>query len=331
MLRAAGSKELFMSGTTLTVKVNKITQEAEDIRAYELVDPEGRLLPMFTAGSHVDVELPNGLMRQYSLSNDPRDVDRYVIAVLREPVGRGGSACMHDQVKEGDSLKITAPRNNFPIQEKATHHILIAGGIGVTPLLAMARDLAARGASFELHYCTRTPAKTAFKDDIAGPDLKDHVQVHHDNGNPAEGLDIVGLLKEVRSGANVYYCGPTGFMHACENASHHWPSGTVHREFFTVDPDVEFGDDTAFTIKIASTGQEFEVPADKSIVEVLRANGFDVDTMCEEGICGTCATVLLEGEPDHRDFVLDDEEKARGEFIMVCCSRAKSPSLTLDL
>ncbi len=320
-----------MSGTTLTVKVNRITQEADDIRAFELVDPEGRLLPMFTAGSHIDVELPNGLMRQYSLSNDPRDVDRYVIAVLREVEGRGGSAIMHDEVKEGVTLNITAPRNNFPIHDNATHHILLAGGIGVTPLLAMARDLAARGASFELHYCTRTPAKTAFKDAIGSDELKNFIHVHHDNGNPADGLDIAALLKDVRAGANVYYCGPTGFMHACEQAAEHWPLGTVHREFFTVDPDVSFDDDAAFKIKIKSTGQELDVPADKSIVEVLRDNGFDVETMCEEGICGTCATVLLEGEPDHHDFVLDDEEKARGEFIMVCCSRAKSPSLTLDL
>ena len=320
-----------MSGTTLTVKVDKINQEAEDIRSYELVDPEGRLLPMFTAGSHIDVELPNGLMRQYSISNDPRDVDRYVIAVLREVEGRGGSASMHDDVKEGDSLTITAPRNNFPIHENATHHILLAGGIGVTPLLAMARDLAGRDQSFELHYCTRSPEKTAFKDAIASDELKSSVTVHHDGGNPADGLDIAGMLKEVRQGANVYYCGPTGFMHACEQATEHWPTGTVHREFFNVDPDVEFGDDNAFKIIIASTGQELDVPADKSIVDVLRANGIEVETMCEEGICGTCATVLLEGDPDHRDFVLDDEEKERGEFIMVCCSRAKSPTLKLDL
>lgn len=320
-----------MSGTTLTVKVDKINQEAEDIRSFELVDPEGRLLPMFTAGSHIDVELPNGLMRQYSISNDPRDVDRYVIAVLREVEGRGGSASMHDDVKEGDTLTITAPRNNFPIHENATHHILLAGGIGVTPLLAMARDLAGRDLSFELHYCTRSPEKTAFKDAIGSDDLKSSVTVHHDGGNPADGLDIAGMLKEVRQGANVYYCGPTGFMHACEQATEHWPMGTVHREFFNVDPDVEFGDDTAFKVIIASTGQELDVPADKSIVDVLRANGIEVETMCEEGICGTCATVLLEGDPDHRDFVLDDEEKERGEFIMVCCSRAKSPTLKLDL
>jgi len=320
-----------MSGATLSLKVNKIVQEAEDIRSYEFVDPDGRLLPMFTAGAHLDIELGNGIARQYSISSDPRDVDRYVVAVLREPESRGGSVYMHDSVKEGDTLTVHPPRNNFPLAEGAKHHILLAGGIGVTPMMAMARDLAARGESFEMHYCTRTPAKTAFKDDIAASDFADKVHFHHDNGNPADGLDIRGLLKDVRDGAHVYYCGPTGFMHACEEASEHWPRGTVHMEFFSVDESVDHGESEAFQIKIKSSGEVFDVPADKSIVDVLRANGYDVETMCEEGICGTCATVLIEGEPDHRDFVLDDEEKARGEFIMVCCSRSKSPMLTLDL
>lgn len=317
--------------TTLTVKVNKITQEAEDIRSFELVDPEGRLLPMFTAGGHIDIELGNGLARQYSLANDPRDVDRYVIAVLREPESRGGSTWMHDELKEGATVTVHTPRNNFPLVENAKHHILLAGGIGVTPMMAMARELHNRGESFELHYCTRTPAKTAFLKEIQEGPFADKVHFHHDNGNPADGLDIAGLLKDVREGTHIYYCGPTGFMHACEQAAAHWPKGTVHFEFFSVDDTVEHGEDTAFQIKIASTGAVLDVPADKSIVDVLRANGIEVETMCEEGICGTCATVLLEGEPDHRDFVLDDEEKARGEFIMVCCSRSKSPMLVLDL
>ncbi|MDA0952132.1 MAG: PDR/VanB family oxidoreductase [Proteobacteria bacterium] len=317
--------------TKLTVKVNKITQEAEDIRSFELVDPAGKLLPMFTAGGHIDIELPNGLPRQYSISNDPRDVDRYVIAVLREVAGRGGSAYLHDSVKEGDLLTIGTPRNNFPLHEGAKHHILLAGGIGMTPMLAMARELATRGESFEMHYCTRTPEKTAFMKEIQDSAFADKVKFHHDNGNPAQGLDIAALLKDVREATHVYYCGPTGFMHACEQASAHWQRGTVHCEYFSVDASVTHGADEAFQIKIASTGQVFDVPADKSIVDVLRSNGFDVETMCEEGICGTCATVMLEGEADHRDFVLDDEEKARGEFIMVCCSRAKSPMLTLDL
>ena len=253
------------------------------------------------------------------------------MAVLREPESRGGSVYMHDRVGEGDRLTVHPPRNNFPLSERASHHILLAGGIGVTPMMAMARDLSARGASFEMHYCARTPDRTAFMADIAASAFADRVRYHHDNGNPADGLDIAGLLREVRAGAHVYYCGPTGFMRACEEATRHWPTGTVHFEFFSVDETVDHGESEAFQVKIASTGQVLDVPAERSIVEVLRENGYDVDTMCEEGICGTCATVLLDGVPDHRDFVLDDEEKARGEFIMVCCSRSKSPMLTLDL
>ena len=320
-----------MSGAVLTLKVNRVNDEAIDIRSYELVDPEGRLLPMFTAGAHVDIELPNGLVRQYSISSDPRDVDRYVVGVLREPESRGGSTCMHDRVRPGDHLTIHGPRNNFPLAADARHHILLAGGIGVTPMMAMARDLAGRRSSFEMHYCTRSPERTAFRTDIAQSDFSDNVIFHHDDGNPADGLDIAGLLREVRPETHVDYCGPAGFMQACEAALAHWPRHTVHFEYFSVDESVEHDENAAFKVKIASTGAVFDVPEDRTIVEVLRANGLDVETMCEEGICGTCATVLLDGEPDHRDFVLDDEEKARGEFIMVCCSRARSPVLTLDL
>lgn len=317
--------------TTLTLKVRRIVQEAEDIRSFELVDPQGRMLPMFTAGAHLDFELPGGLARQYSIASDPRDVDRYVVAVLREPESRGGSLHMHEKVREGDELAARPPSNHFPLARNASHHILLAGGIGVTPMMAMMRELARRDESFEMHYCTRSPARTAFQDEIARAAFADRVRFHHDGGDPARGLDIAGLLRKARKGAHVYSCGPAGFMRACEEASRHWPQGSVHFEYFSVDETVEHGASEAFQIKIASSGAILDVPADKSIVEVLRAHGIEVDTMCEEGICGTCATVLLEGEADHRDFVLDDEERARGEFIMVCCSRARSPMLTLDL
>ena len=216
---------------------------------------------------------------------------------------------MHDHVKPGDILPVHGPRNNFPLAAGASHHILLAGGIGVTPMMAMARDLASRGASFEMHYCTRSPERTAFRSDIAASDFADKVTFHHDGGNPADGLDIAGLLREVRNGVHAYYCGPAGFMHACEQALDHWPRGTVHYEFFSVDESVEHGEAQSFQVKVASSGAVYDVPADRTIVEVLRENGIEVETMCEEGICGTCATVLLDGKPDHRDFVLDDEGK----------------------
>ena len=192
-----------MSVSTLQLKVNRITQEALDIRSFELVDPQGRLLPMFTAGAHLDVEMAAGLIRQYSISSDPRDVDRYVVGVLREPESTGGSVYMHEQIKEGDLLTIHGPRNNFPLSDNARHHILLAGGIGVTPMMAMARELHSRGASFELQYCTRSPERTAFRSEIANGGFSDRVTFHHDNGNPADGLDIIALLRNVRPDTHV--------------------------------------------------------------------------------------------------------------------------------
>ena len=316
----------------LNVRVKRIIQEAEDIRSYEFVDPKGPDLPPFTAGSHLDVHLPNGLVRQFSLCNDPRETHRYVVAVLREPDGRGGSACMHDVVSEGDDVTITVPRNNFPLHEEAERHLLIAGGIGITPMFAMARRLEALGADYTLHYCTRSAEKTAFREELKGEPFASSVQFHHDGGDPSKGLDLRGLLAEIEEGTHVYCCGPTGLMHAVTDASAHWPTGTVHFEFFAADPDAAAeGPNTAFEVEVASTGEVYQIPADKTILEVLADGGLDVDSSCEEGLCGTCIVDVLEGEPDHRDFVLDDEEKESNKLITICCSRSKGPRLKLDI
>ena len=315
----------------LEVRVNRVSVEAEDIRAFEFVDPEGRDMPPFTAGAHLDVHLPNGIVRQFSLCNDPRETHRYVVAVLREPSGRGGSASMHDEVHEQDRITITVPRNNFPLHEEARQHLLIAGGIGITPMLAMVRRLEAAGADYRLHYCTRSAEKTAFRDELLGEPFGRHVTFHHDGGDPSKGLDIAALLAQVQVGTHVYCCGPTGLMNAVKSSSEHWPMGTVHFEFFSTDPDVAQGPGEAFEVEIASTGAVYKVPPEKTILDVLLDHGHDVDSSCEEGLCGTCIVDVLEGEPDHRDFVLDDEEKESNQLITVCCSRAKSARLKLDL
>lgn len=315
----------------LEVKVNRVTLEAEDIRSFEFVDPAGGEMPPFTAGSHLDVHLPNGLVRQYSLCNDPRETHRYVVAVLREPAGRGGSLSMHDAVREEDRITISAPRNNFPLHEEAGRHLLIAGGIGITPMLAMARHLAATGADYRLHYCSRSVEKTAFRAVLQDGPFAERVSFHHDGGDPSKGLDVTALLAEVEDGTHVYCCGPAGLMHAVKSASAHWPLGRVHFEFFATDPAVPEEPSTAFEVEIASSGAVYQVPPDKSILDVLLENGHDVDSSCEEGLCGTCIVDVLEGEPDHRDFVLDDEEKESNQLITVCCSRAKSGRLKLDL
>ncbi len=315
----------------LDLRVKRVIDEAEDIRSYEFADPRAGELPPFTAGSHLDVHLPNGLLRQYSLCNDPRETHRYVVAVLREPNGRGGSACMHDVVRQGDDVTITVPRNHFPLHENAERHLLIAGGIGITPILAMVRRLAAIGADYTLHYCTRSPEKTAFRAELSGEPFAGRVRFHHDGGDPAKGLDVRALLAEVEDGTHVYCCGPTGLMHAVTAASAHWPMGTVHFEFFAPDPDVTEGPNEGFEVEIASTGAVYQVPPGKTALEVLRAEGFDLDSSCEEGLCGTCLVDVLEGVPDHRDLVLDDEEKASNKLMTLCCSRAKTPRLKLDL
>lgn len=325
-----------MSSDVLNLRVRSVTYEAEDINTYELVDPSGGDLPPFTAGAHIDVHV-GGLIRQYSLSNDPSERHRYVVGVLYEPDGRGGSKAMHETVHAGDMVKISEPRNNFPLAGRAGHHILLAGGIGVTPMMAMVAELQSRRSKFTLHYCTRSPEKTAFSDQLADLVAEGRVVVHHDGGDPSQGLDLKALLAEQDSGTHLYYCGPAGFMQAAENAAAHWSKGSVHFEYFSVpdEPDADapttdapVGDD-AFQIKLASSGAVFDVPAEKSIVDVLRDNGIEVDTSCESGLCGTCQTKYLEGEPEHHDLLLDDEEQQ--EFVMVCCARSKSPLIVLDL
>jgi len=328
---APAPREVLGLSELLDVRVKRVTVEAEDIRSFEFVDPRAKVLPPFTAGAHLDVHLPNGLVRQFSLCNDPREAHRYVVAVLREPGGRGGSACMHDVVREGDEVTITVPRNHFPLHEDARRHLLIAGGIGITPILAMVRRLAALGADYTLHYCTRSPQKTAFRTELMAEPFAGHVRFHHDGGDPAKGLDVRALLAQVETGTHVYCCGPIGLMHAVTDASRHWPLGTVHFEFFATDPSVAEGPNQGFEVEIASTGAVYQVPPGKTVLEVLRDMGHDVDSSCEEGLCGTCIVDVLEGEPDHRDLVLDDEEKKSNKLMTVCCSRAKSARLKLDL
>lgn len=315
----------------LRVRVNAVTREAEDIRSFELVAAGGEALPAFTAGAHVDVHIRDGLLRQYSLCNDPRERHRYLIAVLQEADGRGGSLAMHGEVGPGDRLTISAPRNNFPLAgPEANFHLLLAGGIGVTPMMAMVAELEARSAPFRLHYCTRAPEKTAFRARLRPLVEAGKVVLHHDGGDPARGLDIAATLRGFEPGMHCYFCGPAGFMSAARAAVGHWPSHAVHYEYFTaVESDEAPAENRPFEIVIKSSGEVIEVPADQTIVEVLHAKGIYVETSCEEGICATCLTRYLEGEPEHRDSVLDDTERA--EWMTICCSRAKSRRLVLDL
>lgn len=316
----------------LKVVVSRKTRECESIVSFELRHPEGGLLPAFTAGSHIDIHLTDKLIRQYSLLNDPREDDRYVIGVLREVAGRGGSNYLHAEVQEGDIVTISAPRNAFPLTESATHSLLLAGGIGVTPLLAMAERLTHLGAPFEMHYCARTRARAAFLDRIAARPYADRVQLHFDDEAADQLLDIPALLSRYEPGMHLYVCGPQGFMEAVlSEARKHWPEEAVHREYFSPAPQTNSGNERAFKVKIASTGEIIDVGADESIATALERHGIHLTLSCEQGICGTCITGVLEGIPDHRDDVLTEEEHAANDMMTPCCSRSKSDLLVLAL
>ena len=334
-----------MKNKLLDVRVLSVRYEAEDINAYELVDPDGGELPPFTAGAHIDLHLRDGRIRQYSLANDPAERHRYVVGILRDSAGRGGSVAIFENVHPGRILTISTPRNHFPLAGGAQRHLLLAGGIGVTPMMAMLAQLERENADFLLHYCTRSPQRTAFRELLARPRVAGRVRYYHDGGDPRQGLDTAALLRERPDGTHLYYCGPPGFMTAVAAASAHWPKEAVHFEYFTppapASPVVITGAGTSgtaanaaadnpvgFQVRLTSTGALYDVPNDKSIVEVLREQGIDVETSCESGLCGTCRTRYLEGEPEHHDYVLDDDE--RDEYVMICCARSKSPFLVLD-
>ncbi|MGM0700785.1 MAG: PDR/VanB family oxidoreductase [Pseudomonadota bacterium] len=316
---------------SLIVEVKARHEEARDIVTFELTDPHGRPLPAFSAGAHIDVRVKDGVTHQYSLCNHPEERDRYLIGVLRDPASRGGSVAMHDQIREGDLIQISAPKNHFPL-EPASRSLLLAGGIGITPLLCMAERLAHTNADFELHYCTRSPARTAFRERIAASSFAERVRFHFDDGEPSQRLDLEALLGTPDPDARVYVCGPSGFIDAvlttCKEAG--WPSDRLHTEYFT-GAAADTADDGSFEVRIASSGASFTVPADKTVHQVLADNGIEIMVSCEQGVCGTCLTRVLEGEPDHRDLYLEDHEHAANDQFTPCCSRAKSKVLVLDL
>jgi vanillate O-demethylase ferredoxin subunit len=308
------------------VRVVSIRDAAIDTRCFDLVAADRRPLAPFTPGAHIDVHAPNGLVRQYSLCGDVRDAERYTIAVKREAAGRGGSRSMHDDVEEGSALGVVDPRNHFPLAADAGHSLFIAGGIGITPIRAMLRSLSAEGRSWELHYCARSQSHAAFYpelDALPGGRVTPWF-------SEAPLLDVASLLDEVRDGTHVYCCGPSGLMAAVKEASAHWPQGRVHFEWFAA-PAQPAKRNESFEVELRNTGTVIEVADNRTIVQALREHGVDVPTSCEDGVCGTCETRVLEGECEHRDLLLTDEERAANQSMMICVSRAKSRRLVLDL
>jgi vanillate O-demethylase ferredoxin subunit len=312
----------------MQLRIRSIAFLAEAVNGYELVDPRGRDLPRFAAGAHIELRA-GGFLRQYSLCNDATERRRYCIAVLREDASRGGSQHLHEHVRAGDIVEVSLPRNNFPLDPAGERHLLVAGGIGIAPVMSMVAELQRRGAEFEVHYCTRSPARTAFRRELTPLATEGRLRFHHDGGDPAEGLDIGAALREWRSGTHLYFCGPAPLMTAAAEATRDWPAGTVHCEYFTGAPVPQAAEDRPFRVQLAKSGGEYEVRAGETIAQVLQRHGIAVRTSCELGYCGACLTPYLAGEPDHRDQML--EENGRRRYVLICCSRAKTPVLVLDL
>ena len=306
--------------------------ETREICSFELTRPDGDALVQFSAGSHVLVQVCEGITRSYSLFGNPNDSHCYRIAVLRDPTSRGGSIAMQDQVEPGRMLRISTPINHFPLAESASHSLLLAGGIGVTPLLCMAEQLSNTGASFELHYSNRSPKNAALLEQLAGERLRHRVSMHFDDGPEAQLLNIQAVLTGCPDGTHLYVCGPKGFIDFIIGAARAkgWPDTSIHYELFAGNA-ISHETDGSFEVLIASSGQLVTVPPDKTVVEALAEAGVVIETSCEQGVCGVCLTRVLQGVPDHKDMFLSDNEQLLNDQFTPCCSRAKSERLVLDL
>ncbi len=308
----------------LSMRIDSRRELTAEISEFRLRPVSGESLPSFTPGAHVTVRTPCDAMRRYSLVNDGTEPDEYVIAVKREPESRGGSRSMHEDAQEGSTLEVVPPDNSFPLVE-ASRYLLIAGGIGITPILSMARHLSATGKPFRLIYCTRSEADTAYLEDVRA--LGPNARIHHDGGDPDALYDFWDHFAEPGP-EHVYCCGPGPLMEEIKAISGHWPEGRIHFEDFKP-VEVVRSDDVSFNVTIRNSGQTVEVPADRSILEALRESGVQTVSSCESGTCGTCRCRLIAGEPDHRDMVLMQEEQR--DNIMICVSRAKEGDLVIEL
>jgi phthalate 4,5-dioxygenase reductase component len=313
----------------LSLTVRQKSEIADGVFLFELAAFDGGELPPFTPGSHITVSAPSGQKRRYSLCNDPAERNRYLIAVKQETAGRGGSLSFTRSVNEGDAVAVEAPQNEFEMAKAEPKRLIfIAGGIGITPIRAMILHCLRQGkTNFMLYYFTRTPQLMAFREEFASSAFDGKVVLHHDNGDPDQAYDLWPVLEEQR-GAHLYCCGPRGLMDAVRDMTGHWPDSAVHFEDF-VGAAVPHADDKPFEVRLLRSGATYEVAANVSILDTLRQHGHSLASSCESGTCGTCRCRFVEGEADHRDLVLSDDEKKRE--IMICVSRAKSPMLVLDI
>ncbi|NPC58485.1 PDR/VanB family oxidoreductase [Caenimonas soli] len=311
---------------TRVLRVKSVTWEAPNILSFELTPLDDTELPSFTAGAHIDLVLPVGITRSYSLVNSQIERHRYVIAVQKDRATRGGSQWIHENLRPGDTVSVEGPRNHFALNEAAQKTIFIAAGIGITPIMSMIERMKVLKRDWELIYCARTRGGAAFRGSLENDP---RVRFNFDGEPGGKILDIAALIRESPVDAHFYCCGPLPVLEAFESATEGLPSERVHLEYFAAKelPPIEGG----FTVVLAKSGRKVTVSPGKSILETLRESGLDVPYSCGQGVCGTCDTAVLEGIPDHRDLILTKNERLSNKRMMICCSGAKSESLVLDL
>jgi tetrachlorobenzoquinone reductase len=311
---------------TTTVRVASVVQATDLIKVFELRPVAGRLTP-FRAGAHIDLFLRPGLKRSYSLVNAETETDRYVVAVALDRASRGGSRHMHENVREGDLLQISAPRNDFPLDESGEPTVLVAGGVGITPIMSMVHRLEAQNLPWTLHYCGRTRPALPFLAELAA--YGDKVVLHLDDESGGVFLDMAGLVAGSGPDTHFYCCGPGPMLEAFRAGTAGVDPAHVHYEYFvaTAAP----ATDRSYEVELAQSGQTLTVPQGATILETLLEAGVEVEYDCMQGTCGTCETGVLDGIPDHRDEVLTDSEREGGKTMMVCCSGSRTDRLVLDL
>lgn len=311
---------------TESVRLTAITYAAEDVALFEFRRPDGAFLSPFTAGAHIDVILPNGFVRQYSLVNPQSERHRYVVGVKLDRASRGGSRFMHESLRVGAMVPIRGPRNNFPLVEDASHVVLLAGGIGITPIWCLIQRLVELRASWDLYYACRNRGEMAFHDELAAFGESVHFHFDAESGSV---LDVAGIVKRAPLDAHLYCCGPKPMLAAFEGATRDLPREQVHVEYFTAKE--ERATEGGYTVELARSGKELFIPAGRTILQAVREAGVEVESSCEEGFCLTCATRVISGIPDHRDSVLSDAERAANNIMLICCSGSLSEKLVLDL
>ncbi|PJI40886.1 PDR/VanB family oxidoreductase [Ferrovibrio sp.] len=315
---------------TFDLRVKAVIWETARIKTYELRALDGGVLPPFSAGGHIQLNLRPDLVRSYSLMNAPSERHRYMISVQLEDSGTGGSKLVHALLQPGSVVSVTGPRNNFPLVEGAERSVLIAGGIGITPILSMARALSAAGKEWSLYYCARSRSEAALLEDVSalavsGRPIHTHFNDEHDGGL----LDLRALITAVPAGTHFYCCGPVPMLEAYTAATAGVPSEYVHLEYFTASEPAAL--EGGYTVTLSRSGKSFVIPPGKSILNVLLENGLNVPFACAQGTCASCETRVVAGTPDHRDVVLSQEERDSNGTMMICCSGSKGPQLILDL